>query len=71
MSKAVIPAEAGIVSYRVAHRDNGKDEEKIYLHLDLLDEVRMPAEQRMTRYQDLMAKHYYASLDTSASGTLS
>ena len=28
------------------------------LELDLLDEVRATAEQRMARYQDLMAKHY-------------
>ena len=28
------------------------------LQLDLLDEVRMTAEQRLARYQDLMAKHY-------------
>ena len=28
------------------------------LQLDLLDEVRVIAEQRLTRYQDLMAKHY-------------
>ena len=28
------------------------------LQLDLLDEVRATAEQRMSRYQDLMAKHY-------------
>ena len=28
------------------------------LQLDLLDEVRATAEQRLTRYQNLMAKHY-------------
>ena len=28
------------------------------LQLDLLDEVRVIAEQRLARYQDLMAKHY-------------
>ena len=30
------------------------------LQLDLLDEVRVTAEQRIARYQDLMAKHYNA-----------
>ena len=30
----------------------------MHLQLDLLDKVRTTAEQRMTRYQDLMAKHY-------------
>ena len=28
------------------------------LQLDLLDEVRATAEQRITHYQDLIAKHY-------------
>ena len=28
------------------------------LQLDLLDEVRETTEQRLARYQDLMAKHY-------------
>ena len=28
------------------------------LQLDLLDEVRATAKQRLTRYQNLMAKHY-------------
>ena len=56
--EAVILAEVGIASYRIAHHNEGKNEEGIRLHLDLLDEVRATAEQRMTRYQDLMAKHY-------------
>ena len=42
--------------------DEGKDEEGIHLHLDLLDKVRMTAKQQMTRYQDLMAKHYNAKV---------
>ena len=42
--------------------DEGKDEEGIRLHLDLLNKVRMTAKQRMTRYQDLMAKHYNAKV---------
>ena len=56
--EAIIPAELGIVSYRIAHHDKGKNEEGIYPHLDLLDEVRATTEQRMAQYQDLMAKHY-------------
>ena len=32
------------------------------LQLDLLDEVRATAEQRIARYQDLMAKHYNATV---------
>ena len=30
----------------------------MHLQLDLLDEVRTIAKQRLARYQDLMAKHY-------------
>ena len=30
----------------------------MHLELDLLDEVRTIAEQRLAHYQDLMAKHY-------------
>jgi len=47
--------------------DEGKNEERkneegIPLHLDLLDEVKATVEQRMVRYQDLMAKHYNANV---------
>ena len=31
---------------------------KLLLQLDLVDKVRATAEQRLARYQDLMAKHY-------------
>ena len=49
----VIPAEIGLTSYRVDNHD-----EAIRLQLDLVDEVRAIAEQRLARYQDRMAKHY-------------
>ena len=61
-SEAVIPAEVGMASYRIAHHDEGKNEEGNRLYLDLLDEVRVTAKQRMTQYQDLMAKHYNAKM---------
>ena len=57
-SEAIILAEVGLTSYRIAHLEEGRNEEGIRLHLDLLDEVRATAKQRMVRYQDLMAKHY-------------
>lgn len=57
-SKAVITVEVGLASYRIAHHDEGRNEEGICLHLDLLDEVRAMAEQQMACYQELMAKHY-------------
>jgi len=46
--EVVIPAEVGIASSRIAHHNEGKNEEGFHLHLDLLDEVRVAAEQRMT-----------------------
>ena len=57
-SKAVIPTEVRLTSYRVGNHDERKNDEAIRLQLDLLDEVRATAEQRLTRYQDLMVKHY-------------
>ena len=57
-SEAVIPAEIGLTSYRVHNHDKSKNEEAMRLQLDLMDKVRATAEQRLTRYQDRMAKHY-------------
>ena len=57
-SEAVIPAEVGLTSYRVNAHDEGRNDEALRLQLDLIDEVRAAAEQRLARYQDRMAKHY-------------
>ena len=57
-NEAVILAEVGLTSYKVDNHDESKNDEAIRLQLDLLDEVRATAEQRLARYQDLMAKHY-------------
>ena len=57
-NEAVIPAEVGLTSYRVHNHDEGRNDEAIRLQLDLVDEVRAIAEQRLVRYQDCMAKHY-------------
>ena len=43
-SKAVIPAEIGLTSYRVHNHDEGRNDEAIHLQLDLVDEVRATAE---------------------------
>ena len=42
----------------MGNHDGKKNDEAIRLQLDLLDEVRAIIEQRLARYQDLMAKHY-------------
>ena len=57
-SEAVIPAKMGLTSYRVDNHNEGKNDEAMRLQLDLVDEVRATAEQRLARYQNLMAKHY-------------
>ena len=57
-SEAVIPTEVGLTSYRVHNHDENKNDEAIRLQLDLVDEIRTAAEQRLARYQDRMAKHY-------------
>lgn len=46
-SEAIISAEVGLTSYRVAHYDKRRNEEGIHLQLDLLDEVRVTTEQRI------------------------
>ena len=57
-SEAVIPAKVGLTSYRMENYDKSKNDEAIRLQLNLVDEVRVTAEQRLARYQNLMAKHY-------------
>ena len=47
-----------LTSYRVESYDEDKNEEAMRLQLDLVDEVRAVVEQRLARYQNLMAKHY-------------
>ena len=46
-SEAVIPAEVGITSYRVHNHDENRNDEAMRLQLDLMDELRMTAEQRL------------------------
>ena len=54
--------EIGLTSYRVENYAEEKNEEAIHLQLDLVDEVRATAEQRLARYQNLMAKHYNSNV---------
>ena len=60
-TNAVIPAKVGLTSYRVENY-NEDDEETLCLQLDLVDEVRATAEQRLARYQNLMAKYYNSNV---------
>ena len=56
--EAVIPAEVGLTSYKVHNHDKNKNDGAMRLQLDLVDEIRAAAEQRLARYQDCMAKYY-------------
>ena len=49
-SEPVIPAEVGLISYRVENYDKDENEKAIRLQLDLVDEVRATAEQRLAHY---------------------
>ena len=57
-SDAVIPPRVGLTSYRVAHYNNEEHEKQFLLNLDLINEVRMDAEQRVVCYKNLMTKHH-------------
>ena len=57
-NEAVIPAEIGLTSYRVDNHNEARNGENLRLQLDLIDEVKAIAEQRLARYQDRMAKYY-------------
>ena len=48
----------GLTSYQVESYNEDKNKEAMHLQLDLVDEVRAAAEQRLARYQNLMVKHY-------------
>ena len=57
-NEVVIPGEIELTSYKVDNHDEGRNDEAIRFQLDLVDEVKATAEQRLARYQDCMAKHY-------------
>ena len=59
-SDAMILAEVGLTNYRVAHYNNEENEKQLRLSLNLVDEVRMDAKQRVARYKNLMTKHHDA-----------
>ena len=48
-SEAVILVEIGLTSYRVHNHDERMNDEAMRLQLDLVDEVRVTAEQRLAR----------------------
>ena len=59
-SEAVIPKEVHVVNHRMKKYQDEENEEQLRLNLDLIDEVRMDAEQRTARFKSLMARQYDA-----------
>ena len=59
-SEAVISLEVHMAKHRVMKYQDKENEEQLRLNLDLIDKVRMDAEQRTARYKSLMAKQYDA-----------
>ena len=57
-SEAVILAEVHMASHRVKEYQAEENEVQLCFNLDLIDEVRMDAEQRTSRYKNLMARQY-------------
>ena len=49
-SEAVILAEVGLISYRMENYDESRNDEAVCRQLDLVDEVRAMAEQKLARY---------------------
>ena len=48
-SKAFIPAEVGLTSYRVENHDESRNDEALRLQLDVVDEVRAIGKQKLAQ----------------------
>ena len=57
-SDAIIPAKMRMANHRVTMYKDKDNEEQLCLNLDLIDEVRTNADERTTRYKNLMARQY-------------
>ena len=57
-SDAIIPAKVGLTSYRLAHYKEEENEEQLCLSLNLINEVRIDAEQRVAHYKNLITKYH-------------
>ena len=59
-SEAVIPAEVHMANHKVTMYQDKDNEEQLRLNLDLINEVRIDAEERTERYKNLMARQHDA-----------
>ena len=59
-SEAVILAEMHMANHKVTMYQDKDNEEQLCLNLDLIDEVKTDANERTTRYKNLMARQHDA-----------
>ena len=59
-SEAVIPADVHLANHRVTMYQDKDNEKQLRLNLYLIDEVRTDADERTTRYKNLMARQHDA-----------
>ena len=59
-SEAVIPTKVHMANHRVKKYQAEENEEQLRLNLNLMDKVKVDAEQRTARYKNLMARQYDA-----------
>uniref|UniRef100_A0A2N9FGT7 Integrase catalytic domain-containing protein n=1 Tax=Fagus sylvatica TaxID=28930 RepID=A0A2N9FGT7_FAGSY len=57
-TEAVIPVEIGLTTFRTTFHREEENEGQLHLNLDLLDETREKAVQRIALYQGRMARYY-------------
>ena len=59
-SEAIIPAEVHMANHRVMNYKDRENEEQHRLNLDMIDNISRDAEQKTTRYKNLIARQYDA-----------
>ena len=59
-SEAVMPAEVHMTNHRGMKYQDEDNEDQLRLNLDLIDELRTDAKQRITRYKNLIVRQYDA-----------
>uniref|UniRef100_A0A2N9GVB7 Reverse transcriptase domain-containing protein n=1 Tax=Fagus sylvatica TaxID=28930 RepID=A0A2N9GVB7_FAGSY len=69
--KAVIPVEIGLTTFRTTFHKEEENEGQLRLNLDLLDETREKAAQRIALYQGRMARYYNTKAPTGKALTRS
>ena len=57
-TEAVVLVEIGMTTFQTAMHNDQQNNAQIRLNLDLIDEVRGQAEERMKRYQEKMTHHH-------------